>query len=377
MTSLRRSPAGWQAVDAAAVEAAVGSSRIGGLDFLRAIAVFFVVWGHAVEDRVRVLAGLSATGVKLFFVLSGFLITRLLFDEFDAHGRIDFIGFYRRRIARLMPAFYLFLAVGIATALLRHHPVSWAAVLSSMLYVVNYYQALTGAKGNLVAHCWSLSVEEQFYLLWPLLASFLLRRRANVAKALLLIILAVWCWRWFLLAFTDASIHYLYRALETRADELAAGCLLAQVVRIPAWRTRLAAVLRVPGIGLAMIAAILGLCEAESLSTVFRYGVVLVVELPIIALLVLLTVVASTREGFLARMLRNRLVVHIGQVSYGIYLYHGLVGYTVHRVVAQVSGSFWLGFVFNFAAVVAVASASFRWFETPMRRWISGTSARR
>lgn len=344
---------------------------------MRAVAVLFVIWGHATEGRIAALPGLSGLGVKVFFVLSGFLITRLLLDEFAASGRIDFIGFYRRRIARLMPPFYLFLGAGIAVALLRHHTVPWAAILSSVLYVTNYYQAFTGAQTNLVSHCWSLSVEEQFYLLWPVVASFLLRRQANVARALALIVLAVWCWRWVLLASTNASVHYLYRALDTRADELATGCLLAQLVRFPVWRARLAAVMRAPGLGLLLIAAVIALSETNSLNTSFRYGFAFVVEPPMIAVLVLIAVVASTGKGLLARLLGNRFAVHIGQISYGIYLFHGLVGYTVQRFVEQRSGSFWLGVACNFMAVITFASASFRWFETPMRRWISRASAHR
>jgi len=371
-----RAPLRWQAMDAAAIEAAVCSPRIGGLDFLRAMAVLFVMWGHATEGHFALLPGLAGLGVKIFFVLSGFLISRLLLDEFAASGRIDFLGFYRRRIARLMPAFYLFIGTGIGVALLRRHTVPWAAILSSVLYVTNYYQAFTGAQTNLVSHCWSLSVEEQFYLLWPMLASFLLRRKANVARALALIVLAVWCWRWFLLACTDASFHYLYRALETRADELATGCLLACLVRSSVWRTRLAAVLRVPGLGLLLVAMVLALPAMDSFGTAFRYGFVFVVEPPMIAMLVLITVVASNGEGFVARLLGNRFAVHVGQISYGIYLFHGLVGYTAQRLVEQRSGSLWLGVAVNFIAVIAFASASFRWFETPMRRWISSGAAR-
>lgn len=363
-------------VDADAIDAAVNSPRIGGLDFLRAMAVSFVMWGHGTEGRVTDIPGLAGLGVKVFFVLSGFLITRLLLDEFAARGRIDFWGFYRRRFARLMPAFYLFLAVGLGVLWLKHRPIPWAPIVSSMLYVTNYYQAFTGAQTNLVAHCWSLAVEEQFYLLWPMLAAFLLRRQANLARALVLVILGVWCWRWFLVGATDASIHYLYRALETRADELATGCLMAVLVRSQLCRERIAAIVRVPGVALALVAAVY-LCTAyDTQSTGFKYGFAFMVEPPMIALLILITVLVSGQKGWLAAVINNRFVVHVGQISYCMYLFHGLIGYTAQRVVEERTGSFWLGLIAAFAGVIVFSSLSFRWFETPMRRWISGSSAR-
>lgn len=363
--------------DAAAVHEAVNSPRIGGLDFLRAIAVSFVIWGHSTEGRGALdVPGLAGLGVKIFFVLSGFLITRLLIDEFAKAGRIDFWGFYRRRFARLMPAFYLFLAFGVTVLWLKHLPIPWEPIVASMLYATNYYQAFTGAQDNLVAHCWSLAVEEQFYLLWPMLAALLMRRQANLARALVFIVLGVWCWRWFLLATTDASTHYLYRALETRADELAVGCLMAVLVRSPIWRGRLAAIVRLPGMALALIAAVYACSAYDSIGKTFKYGFAFMVEPPMIALLILSTVLVSGQKGWLAAAINNRFVVHVGQISYCMYLFHGLIGYAAQRVVEAHTGSAALGLVAAFAGIIALSSASFRWFETPMRRWISGSSAR-
>ena len=140
-------------VDATSIENAMSQSYLGGLDFLRAMAVLFVIFGHATEGQFANLPELAGLGVKIFFVLSGFLITRLLLNEYASQGNINFPGFYRRRAGRLMPAFFLFLALGVGVFIVRDRPVPWAPILSSIFYVTNYYQAFTGAETNLVSHC--------------------------------------------------------------------------------------------------------------------------------------------------------------------------------------------------------------------------------
>ncbi len=363
------------AMDGAGLHAALTSRRIGGLDFLRALAVSLVMLGHAVEGRAglsEAVGPLAALGVKVFFVLSGFLITRLLLDEIDAHGRIDFLAFYRRRVARLMPVFYLYLAVALTVLWVRDKPIPWGAVASAVLYVTNYYQAFTGAQTNIVSHCWSLAVEEQFYMLWPLLAAFLFVRRIDMTRALVLIILAVWCWRVFLVAGVDASVDYLYRALDTRADELAVGCLFAVLGRSSEWRARLASVLRLPAAGPVLLLLVYASTLIGAHSALFRYCFGYMVEPIMIGLLMLMTVWASTRSGWLAGLLNNRLLVHVGQVSYCMYLFHGLIMYSTQRIVEGRTGSFWLGLAASFAAVILASTLSFRWFETPMRKLING-----
>jgi len=358
-----------------ALEAAFRADRIQGLDFLRALAVSMVMLGHAMEGRADLpvpMGPLSGLGVKVFFVLSGFLITRLLQDEIDRHGSIDFFKFYRRRIARLMPVFYLYLAISMTALWVRGKPIPWDAVGAAVFYVVNYYQAFTGAQTNIVSHCWSLAVEEQFYMLWPLLIAALHARRKNIATALVAVVLGVWCWRLYLLLYTDTSVDYLYRALDTRADELAVGCLLAVLMRSQVWRDRLFAVTRLAIAGPVLMVLLYASALAGSGNEVFKYGFGFMVEPLIIALLIVITLVACTRQGALARLLNGRLVVHVGQVSYCMYLFHGLIMYSTQRVVEARSGSFWFGLAASFAAVILFSSASFRWFETPLRQRISG-----
>jgi peptidoglycan/LPS O-acetylase OafA/YrhL len=213
---------------------------------LRAVAILGVVLYHA---RVRALSG-GYTGVDVFFVLSGFLITRLLWRELGERGRISFAGFYGRRARRLLPASALVLVSTVVASAYLLPPLEVAGVakdgLASALYVANYrfaaqstnYLASTGPPSPLL-HYWSLGVEEQFYLIWPALllaASLAWRgRRARAgerrapswggAVAALSVVavvsfgLSVWL--------TGIAEPWAFYSLPTRAWQLAAGGLVA------------------------------------------------------------------------------------------------------------------------------------------------------
>lgn len=351
----------------------LSTPRIGGLDFLRAQAVFLVMIGHAAEAVpafAPLLGVVSGLGVKIFFVLSGFLITKILLKELNLSGEIDFKAFYVRRIARLMPAFYLYLLIAIAAVTFRGNPLPWDAIAASMLYVTNYYQAFTGAQPNLVAHCWSLAVEEQFYFIWPICCYLLFYKRLDFIKYLIAFIVGVWSWRLFLLLFAGASADYLYRALDTRADELVVGCLLAVLCENPAWRSRLSKAMMRPATGMGLALSLYALTYLDGQSTTFKYAAGYMIEPFIIALLIVLTIQASNSKGWRSRLLNASLVTHMGKVSYGMYLFHGLVMHAVQKAADAQGLSFWLGVTLAMSATYALAALSFKWFETPMNRWI-------
>ena len=336
---------------------------------------------HSLEGQVAgllksIFAGTGGLGVEVFFVLSGFLITRILLDELQAREQIDYLGFYRRRIARLMPVFFLYLLIGVGGLLLRDRPVPWGAVASAVFYVVNYYQAFTGAAANLVAHCWSLAVEEQFYFIWPLAAGLVFARRASLARALLIAVLMVWVWRWGLFI-AGVSVDYLYRALDTRADHLLVGCLVAVLVRQPAWQARIERVAGRAWLAPLLVLALYASAKLDSMSPAYKYGLGFVVEPLMIGLLIPLVMLAARPGAAFSRVLNNALMVEVGRVSYGLYLFHGMVLYSVQRIVVAQTGRFDLAMLVSFAVLLALMSASFRWFEMPMRRWISGDAARR
>src|SRR5436309_1765102 len=147
------------------------STHLPALDGLRAVAVFTVIVYH-----FGIAAVPGDLGVSAFFVLSGFLITWLLLHEHAANGTVSLRRFYTRRVLRIFPAYYAFLAVSFAIDSVRGQPWGSSLGLSSVFYLVNYYNAFNGHPVTSIAHAWSLGIEEQFYLLWPMLL-LLYRRR--------------------------------------------------------------------------------------------------------------------------------------------------------------------------------------------------------
>ena len=344
--------------------------RIAGLDCLRAVAVLSVLTSHAVLNG-RSLP-VPVDGVELFFVISGFLITWLLLLELDACGTIHLGAFYRRRAARLLPPFYAYLLISLAYLVLRSKPVPWGAVWASCAYVVNYYQGLTGARTHFLSHCWSLAVEEQFYVLWPFVLLYLVRRGIQLENALLGAILFVWALRPLLYLRLHMSDEYVYRALETRADHLAAGCLLAVLLRkrmvlkfLERCGNRLFAA--------PLLVLLILLSGVARSSLAYKYSVGFAVEPLLMALLVPLVILLAQRPGWVATLINAPILVLIGEASYGIYLFHPMLMSPVARGVEGVTNSPLLGMAASFVAVAAVAVISLRFFENPIRKRFRGS----
>lgn len=196
---------------------------------LRGGAVLLVMLFHA---DVPMLRG-GYIGVDIFFVLSGFLISSLLIEEFHASGTINIKHFYIRRLLRLAPAVLLLLAIFSLLSFLFLSPERSSRnlidALIALTYMSNWARAFSIHPPDYLGHTWSLSIEEQFYIFWPLTLVLFLRlspRLSHVAVLILAIALASAGLRIFLLA-EGASFFRLYNGLDTRADALMIGCALA------------------------------------------------------------------------------------------------------------------------------------------------------
>ncbi len=295
--------------------------RIPGLDGLRAVAVLTIVALH-----LKVLPGHLA--LLIFFVLSGFLITWLLLREEDRHGRVSLRAFYVRRTLRIFPAFYaVWLLVVIAFPFHRDMPDGHA--WSAFFYVSNYYQGLFGVPPSTIHHFWSLGIEEQFYLLWPLGFLALGHVGWSRSRALIVTIGVVWALRLtHVLAWHNEV--YAYHAFETRADHILVGCLLAVWVhggRLPRpIRGLLSSPWAVFVPILVLFATVVGAAMGGHR---FRLVVGFIVQ-PVAAGLLLLQCIAWFRHP-LFRWLESRPVRWIGERSYGIYLLHIFVIWVVAR----------------------------------------------
>ena len=283
------------------------------LDGLRGVAILLVLLSHA---HVPLFAG-AFFGVDLFFVLSGFLITSLLLIEHRANGRFQYWRFYRRRFFRLMPALALFLAAYCLLA-----PLIWPGLddvyqdaLVSLLCLADYGIAFFDSPNTLL-HMWSLSVEEHFYLIWPPLLALLLRYcRGAVWRPIALLYLLSWVWRIFWVV-QGQQFYEIFFRFDTRASGLLAGALLAALmVEKPQCIDWLRA--RMPYAMWLPLAIVLLLELAWDNQGAMVWGLT-VVELGTVVLLV----AAQQRDGLVFQMLNLPILVRLGTLSYGIYLWH-------------------------------------------------------
>jgi peptidoglycan/LPS O-acetylase OafA/YrhL len=293
------------------------------LDGVRGIAILLVLLLHL---GVPFFTG-GFLGVDIFFVLSGFLITSLLVQEFDAGGSISLKRFYIRRALRLMPAVGVYLLVNGIYALLfldrEQASLIYQGILLTMSYVSNWVFAFAPAvKVGPLGITWSLAIEEQFYLVWPLILVLLLKLKLPRRVVILTIVLAiasVALHRRVLLE-GGATIKRLYYATDTRADALLVGCLVALLLSwnlLPRsalfrWLMRLLA-----AVGYVLILRLVLVTDFQD--RMFYAGVFTLVSLSVGAILILLMLWPP--EGVL-KILNFRPLRWVGRVSYGLYLWH-------------------------------------------------------
>lgn len=318
----------------------------------------FHTWRQAEPD--------GAIGVDVFFVLSGFLITTLLLDEWKQSGTIRLRAFYVRRAGRLLPALAVVLLASILWSALTRSPASagtgagavFAATYSTDLALAAHPATPLGPLGP----TWSLSVEEQFYALWPLLLLGLLVRggpRRLLLGALVGACLAIGLR--VMLSAGGASFGRMYFAADTRADQLLIGAALAAARGAGLLRLVPHAVIRLLACsGWAYLA--LAACIPGSVPGVLPWGFTLVA---VASALAIWGVIGPTQTG--ARALSARPLVYVGSISYGIYLWHlPLQAMLLDRF--GLSSGPWDAAALLVASGM-VASASHRFVELPCRLW--------
>lgn len=291
------------------------------LDGLRGVAILSVFTHHVFH---RKLPG-GFLGVDLFFVLSGFLITYLLVEEWERRGSISLKNFYARRALRLLPALFLWCATFAAAAPFldeRRGPGIYKGVALALTYVLNWAPALGHRWYSPLIIAWSLAIEEQFYLLWPPVLALALRRGVGpraLACGLSLAVVTV-CAHRLVVWQGGAAVTRMYYGTDTRADALLVGCTLGVLVAyglLP----------RARGFKLfARGAAALGALWLGWLATritwedgwIYTGGLTLVACAA--AAVIVTTLVHPWRPALM--LLRFPPLVWFGRISYGLYLWH-------------------------------------------------------
>ncbi|WP_162940094.1 acyltransferase family protein [Gryllotalpicola protaetiae] len=331
------------------------------LDGIRAIAAIFVVLFHLHVGFSR-----GDSGVDIFFVLSGFLITSILMRG-ARQGRIDFAKFYWGRALRLLPVYFAVMAVAVAIAVAWHLGGSTLrGALFSFLYVSNW-AAGSGEGLGLLTHTWSLSIEEQFYLVWPLaLIGIVTVSRGNGRKAAIgvgvLTVLAylalLACW------FGGTSTTFAWNFTPARGMELLVGCSLALVVsefkgvRLPGAAWHLPDIL-----GLASVAGLIAIANVQPHSEWFE----MLVEWPLVAgVTALLILVCLNRDAKVTqRALSLGPLTTVGKMSYGLYLWHFPVFFVID---ASIGLEHWSAKLLAMGIVAAIVPLSYRFIEQPFLR---------
>jgi peptidoglycan/LPS O-acetylase OafA/YrhL len=328
------------------------------LDGLRAVAVGMVILDHTLNNQ---FPG-GFIGVDIFFVLSGYLITTILAHEFERDERINLGHFYLRRFLRLTPALFILLAsyVLVSAAVSGSFREHAKAAFVAATYTMDWAQALKFGPSGFMLHTWSLAVEEQFYLLWPLILIAALRCRISVWKIIVGLILAVTTWRTFLVLHTTSiDPQRIYLSFDTRFDTLLVGCLMA-VAPLPWLHKPAARFVMIPILALAV----------ASLTLQWTSHALYLIGFPLIALLaawLILAAMTANYDGLLRRSLRWGPINYVGRISYGVYLWHMPIALTLFSVLPTQS---FVVFALTCILTLIIASASYHWVEQPiLKRW--------
>ncbi len=337
------------------------SRNIPSLDGMRAVSIMLVIAGHSSEHLARWINVppsfyllLAHTGVAVFFVISGFLITNLLLKELHASGTIDLKSFYVRRAFRIAPPFYAYLAIILGLTLAGFFRVPLRAFFFAAIYASNYY---LGPGGGFVGlqHLWSLSVEEQFYLLWPAALLFMGKRKATYLAAILIAVSPM------SRLVTYALLAPQHRAVVDRMfhssiDTIMFGCVLALL-----WQNdRFHHFFRARVGPWSMWAAVLFLLVVDPwLDFLFRgrYDLLVGMTLEGISICLVTAYVVSRPDTIPGQILNTPILRHIGIISYSVYLWQNLI-------TSEAAGYF----PFNLIAILCFAEVSYWVVERPALR---------
>lgn len=346
-------------------ENASSSRSIPSLDGLRAISVIAVILGHTESpflDRIPFGAALrnGHQGVIVFFAISGFLITHLLLKELQHEGSINLGRFYLRRTFRIFPPFYVFLAV---IAILRFsHVIASPAVGSAFLacgtYTWNYWHFPPEIDVRVLGHCWSLALEEQFYLLWPLCMK-LFSPRTNIRIAVGVILLSPFS-RLLTYALWPSRRGNIDMMLHTHLDAIMIGCLVALLVESKVWPqvwSRVRAIMVHPIAPVIAIAFLMFVDTPASEHWGGKYLLPIGFTLQSLAATVLLVFGVFRHESLFGKFLNWAPLRHIGTISYSLYLWQQLF-----------TGAYTGLFPLNVLFIFLCAEASFFLVERPSAR---------
>jgi len=316
------------------------------LDGFRAVAILMVIAIHA---KLPFAKG-GFIGVDLFFVLSGYLITSILINEYNEFGFIDYKRFYWRRCLRLLPAVCALILTWLVFGFISGLDMSLVFRDSAAVffYVASQTRAFFNFPSAGIGHTWSLSIEEQFYFIWPFLFVFLLRRGTDrVIKVIFLVIILEPLYRYFLVQ-SGSTVERIYFSFDTRFDSLMIGCALPFMT---GFYKRLNSVVIAIFTFLSLFYMFFVFTAYSDKMNHFNHvGYSLVA---VASAFILLRVVHD--ESFLfRRVLRLKFFVFTGKISYGMYLWHLPIFQFLSLRNVEVTAKFFIGIILSY--IVSILS---------------------
>jgi peptidoglycan/LPS O-acetylase OafA/YrhL len=332
------------------------------LDGVRGIAILAVLAVHTNHLLGWSLLQGGSIGVDIFFVLSGFLITSILLDEWNKTGSIKLGRFYLRRFLRLVPALLLLVATVHLAANFLYSPQEAAntrrAAPLALFYVTDFaIVSFPNIQLGALRHTWSLAMEEQFYLVWPPILILLLKIGSSKKQLILLTVLLALASAVHRAALYQygSSVVRTYYGVDARADSLLIGCAMGMAVT---WGL-LGSMHRVTAPALFLLGVVI---IASDYDTPFMHQAGFTIVAAATALIILNLV--STETRFLRRILESATLVWIGRISYGVYLWH----YAVFKWVKYLSAPWPVKLILALLTTFLVASLSFYLLESPLLR---------
>lgn len=353
------------------------------IDALRALAVLLVIWFHAAGAAYSYISPpdglmtniyhnitvIGRTGVDLFFVISGFLITGILMDT--AHKANNLKNFYIRRTLRIFPLYYMSLIVIFALIYIFYGGVDVEGeLLPHIFYFQNWRMDFRHGEYIFLNHYWSLAVEEQFYIVWPLLFLFCFKRSARMVGALCLslFIIACFCRYYFL---NEGELAVLFMNTFCRIDTLVLGSFAAFILR--EYKPDMKLVKDISALSLGVLSFVI-VMTLLVFAPKHGYDIAIVyhayVPIALFHVFLVTYIFSLNKTGHSCRILNSKYILKIGQVSYGIYVFHWPITILLAKqsFVKEMDYMTSHGYLFLMTLLLSFvcAAISYKFFEKPI-----------
>jgi len=339
------------------IEMPAKSGHIPSLDGLRAISITLVLFDHLISPKFP-----GGYGVFLFFVISGYLITRLLFQELNTNKSISLANFYKRRVFRLYPIIIIYAILIVITSSIPLKSINYYEPLSALFYFANYlcphYQIIGIEYQMPFKMFWSLSVEEHFYFVFPILFIILRGTPKRIAIFSIFVIIIVFALRAYYVLYMPSVLQglYIYMRTEFRADSIAYGVLLASLCELR-WGRK-----------------ILSFGDSWLTATICSFFILIIAIIPNLfqeifrdvlmgaSIVMGMSAILFGNKFYLVAILLNfKPVSWIGKISYSLYIWH----LPIHLLVQKFIPNYWF---ISIVGSVAIAAVSYYFIELPFIR---------